>query len=831
MLSVLLVSLSMVSADTLFEDNFESATIDGAKWTQAGDPEITSTGSYVNHGSYAVLLDGGVNPDDLVMSVTIDTTNYKNIELSYSRLLESLESDNGFVAKYSVDSGGSWTELENVYGTEAYSDKSYVLSPSADNLPGLMIRFSVYGGATNDLAALDDVLVTGDESVDPVISLMNAEPPYPTCNSDVEVCATVTDDSAIDFVAISCVAGTLTITDSNVPLINGKYCIIISDTSNGKISDSDTLVCTVTAEDIHENNAVQNLPNPLATYDCADPVADASNNEPHSCNEGSSVTLDASLSTDSASGIAQWLWDFDNDGFYDDASGETTSYSCLDGPANPTIGLKVIDNVGLEDTDTTTITVLNLNPWDVDAHGPYPVNEGASISLSGSATDVAADTPLAEYAWDLTGSSSYTTIEQNPSFFCAQDGTYTVNLRVTDKDGGMEYDTATVNCANVAPVINSLGVSPNPINEEESTTFTATVSDVGIDDNPLDYTINWGDGSSDSTGTTTGAISVAHQYMDDDGDDMYTITLTVKDSDHATDVETTTITVLNLDPLDLAITVDQTPEVKGEPVCFEGFATDVSADTLTLTYDWTFGDGNIATSDQTPCNTYDDNGIYTVTLTVEDDDGGSATDTLTVTVYDYIIPLDAGWNLISIPLVPEDDDTSVANVFDSVKDDVLIVWAYTYDAGQDKNVWTFHEVEGGVFDSSDSLQNIVPGYGYYVKMAEHEGPYYLYLNGEIDYQVGGEDNNPVMGMPPSVTLAMDSWNLIGIYGINDLNKNHALQSLENQDGDKYYDILYNEDGNHAGSTLHSLEGYWLSIKKAFAGSDTIQYKANYNTGS
>ena len=39
----------------------------------------------------------------------------------------------------------------------------------------------------------------------------------------------------------------------------------------------------------------------------------------------------------------------------------------------------------------------------------------------------------------------------------------------------------------------------------------------------------------------------------------------------------------------------------------------------------------------------------------------------------------------------------------------------------------------------------------------------LYLNGEIDYQVGGEDNDPVMGMPPSVTLAMDSWNLIGVY--------------------------------------------------------------------
>jgi hypothetical protein len=103
----------------------------------------------------------------------------------------------------------------------------------------------------------------------------------------------------------------------------------------------------------------------------------------------------------------------------------------------------------------------------------------------------------------------------------------------------------------------------------------------------------------------------------------------------------------------------------------------------------------------------------------------------------------------------------------------------------------------------------------------------LYLNGEIDYQVGGEDNDPVMGMPPSVTLAMDSWNLIGVYGLDDTDKHHALKSLKDQDGDKYYDILYDEDGHHPDSTLESLEGYWLSIKKAFACSDTIQYKANY----
>ena len=42
--------------------------------------------------------------------------------------------------------------------------------------------------------------------------------------------------------------------------------------------------------------------------------------------------------------------------------------------------------------------------------------------------------------------------------------------------------------------------------------------------------------------------------------------------------------------------------------------------------------------------------------------------------------------------------------------------------------------------------------------------------------------------------------------------------------------MYDKDGDHADSTLHSLEGYWLSIKKIFDHSNTIEYKANYQPG-
>lgn len=52
-----------------------------------------------------------------------------------------------------------------------------------------------------------------------------------------------------------------------------------------------------------------------------------------------------------------------------------------------------------------------------------------------------------------------------------------------------------------------------------------------------------------------------------------------------------------------------------------------------VTYDWEFGDGSTATG-LTPTHTYQSPGIYTTVLTVTDDAGNTATDSVTVTVED-----------------------------------------------------------------------------------------------------------------------------------------------------------------------------------------------------
>ncbi|MBN2456553.1 MAG: DUF4349 domain-containing protein, partial [Sedimentisphaerales bacterium] len=76
---------------------------------------------------------------------------------------------------------------------------------------------------------------------------------------------------------------------------------------------------------------------------------------------------------------------------------------------------------------------------------------------------------------------------------------------------------------------------------------------------------------------------------------------------------------------------------EGEEVYFRA---EVSGGFAPYTYKWDFGDGTTST-DESPVHTYDADGKFTVTLTVTDDKGNTATDTRT----DYItVNVKEGWN-------------------------------------------------------------------------------------------------------------------------------------------------------------------------------------------
>ncbi|MCK4792923.1 MAG: DUF1566 domain-containing protein [Desulfobacteraceae bacterium] len=111
----------------------------------------------------------------------------------------------------------------------------------------------------------------------------------------------------------------------------------------------------------------------------------------------------------------------------------------------------------------------------------------------------------------------------------------------------------------------------------------------------------------------------------DDG--TYTVGLKVSDS-VLEDTDTATVAVSNVAPT-VEAGEDQTA-IENQSVNFNGSFTDPGADTHTI--EWDFGDAQGDSGNLNISHVYSQEGIYTVTLTVTDDDGGVGSDSLTIEV-------------------------------------------------------------------------------------------------------------------------------------------------------------------------------------------------------
>ena len=122
-----------------------------------------------------------------------------------------------------------------------------------------------------------------------------------------------------------------------------------------------------------------------------------------------------------------------------------------------------------------------------------------------------------------------------------------------------------------------------------------------------------------------------------------------------------------------------------------------------------------------------------------------------ITVWSWIIDLTEGWNLISIPLVPEEDNSIDTLILDQIFDSLpggteYSIFSYQYD-GTDSE-WLSSR-RSGVGD----LDTIMPGHAYWIKTIEDAT---IRGNG-----VTNDGINPY----PSTKVPRNSWAMVGRYGI------------------------------------------------------------------
>jgi PKD repeat protein len=160
------------------------------------------------------------------------------------------------------------------------------------------------------------------------------------------------------------------------------------------------------------------------------------------------------------------------------------------------------------------------------------------------------------------------------------------------------------------------------------------------DGNITGYQWSFGD-----NGITSSLINPSHVF---NAPADYSVALSVTDNDGLTGTTSTLITIENQPP----IAVASATTLAGEAPLLIDFSSTGSFDpdaTHTLRYAWNFGDGSSATNEN-PSHSYANAGDYIATLTVTDNLGASATDSIHLTISP---------NLNSAPIAPS---SLVANV-------------------------------------------------------------------------------------------------------------------------------------------------------------------------
>ena len=647
------------ATDPATTGTFSDATVEDATWTA---PATTTTDQ-----SVTLTLTVTDNDTDTAMAsvmITVPSGPTVSVE-TMDQTVPGGTVVNLLATSRSADVAGAtrlWTATPNVgtFSNAAVEDVAWTApaTTAATQVVTLTLTVTTSDGATGSASAMITVPGTG-----PTVSIQTA---------DQEVAggaSILLEARSADVATYAWTATTGTFSDATVE--DATWMAPGTTAANQVV----TLTLTVTDSDGATASASVTITvpsGPTVTIETADQTVFA----------GTVLQLQATSRDSDGSTVNSYLWSADPavGTFSDDAAVEDPTWTAPDAMAATqvvtlTLTVTASDDDMVPGSGSVTITIPGTAPTVSIQTEDQTVAGGTVLQLQATSADSYGT--IASYAWATdpatTGTFSDAAVEDAtwtaPATTTANQ-VVTLTLTVTDNDTDTAMASVTITVSGTDPT-----VSIQTEDEDQTVVLggaeikleamSADVDSHAWTADPAVGTFSPSVAVEDATWTTTWTAPVAMAATQ-----VVTLTLTVTDSDGVTASDSVTITVPGTDPTVSIQTMDQTV-AGGASILLE--ATSADADGTIASYAWatdpattgTFSDAAVEDATWTASATTA-NQVVTLTLTVTDNGGATASDDVMITVpgTDPTVSIEtedqdvAGGTVLSLLAMSSEDDVT-----------------------------------------------------------------------------------------------------------------------------------------------------------------------------